>query len=114
LVTDVRLRDSLSGWELARRIRESKPALPIVYVTGSTSKELAVQGVPNSIHIQEPFTVAGLIAAVANLLNFGTPPQPRSGKEAPQTEPPDLNESRSVIEEYVDDLREIIKKLRQH
>ena len=34
--------------------------------------------------------------------------------EAPKPKPPRSDEERRVIEEYADDLREIIKKLRSH
>jgi CheY-like chemotaxis protein len=33
LVTDVRLKGRLSGWEVARRIREKDASFPVVYVT---------------------------------------------------------------------------------
>jgi hypothetical protein len=39
-------------------------------------------------------------------------PEPRPGRQAPQPKPSRLDEARAVIEEYADDLREIIKKLR--
>ena len=75
LVTDVSLRGHVSGWDLARRIREREPAFPIVYVTCVPGEEWASQGVPNSILISRPCERARLIAAVANLLNVGTPPR---------------------------------------
>ena len=75
LVTDVSLRGSVSGWDLARRIREREPAFPIVYVTSVPGGEWASRGVPNSILISKPFGRARLVAAVANLLNIGTPPR---------------------------------------
>jgi DNA-binding response OmpR family regulator len=31
LVTDVRLRGRVNGWEVARRIREKEPAFPVIY-----------------------------------------------------------------------------------
>jgi hypothetical protein len=37
-----------------------------------------------------------------------------SGEEAPEPEPSHMKEARRLIEEYADDLREIIKKLRSH
>ena len=43
------------------------------------------------------------------------PEEPRQGKDEPP--PPNLSrseEARRIIEEYVNDLREIIKKLRRH
>jgi len=40
--------------------------------------------------------------------------EPRPGKQAPKPKPWHLEEARRLIEEYADDLREIIWKLRQH
>jgi len=73
LVADIRLVGRLSGWDVARRIREKEPAFPVVYVTGAASDEWASNGVPNSILISKPFAVAQLVAALSNLLN-GTLP----------------------------------------
>jgi hypothetical protein len=42
------------------------------------------------------------------------PGESRPGKEAPKPKPSRLEEARQIIEEYAADLREIIKKLRQH
>jgi len=39
--------------------------------------------------------------------------EPRPGKEPP-SKPTRLEDARRIIEEYANDLREIIKKLRQH
>jgi hypothetical protein len=41
------------------------------------------------------------------------PDEQTSGKEAQEPEPSRLEEARLIIEQYADDLREIIKKLRQ-
>ena len=44
------------------------------------------------------------------------PEEPRQGKDEPPPRPPKLSrseEARRVIEEYVNDLRKIIKKLRR-
>jgi hypothetical protein len=41
------------------------------------------------------------------------PDEPASGKE-PQPRPSRLDEARRIIEEYADDLRNIIKKLRRY
>src|SRR6516162_8651335 len=54
LVTDVRLGSDLSGWDVAKRIREKEPAFPIVYLTGEAAEEWASRGVPNSIVISKP------------------------------------------------------------
>jgi CheY-like chemotaxis protein len=74
LVTDVRLRGGMTGWEVARRIREREPAFPIVYVTGSSIEEWASHRVPNSILVPKGCTRAQLLAAVANVLNVGASP----------------------------------------
>jgi hypothetical protein len=41
------------------------------------------------------------------------PDEQASGKEAQEPKPSRLEEARRLIEQYADDLREIIKKLRQ-
>lgn len=73
LVTDVGLKGGLNGWEVARRIRESNPEFPVVYMTGAYADQWASQGVPNSILLQKPFAPAQLVTAVSNLLNTGSP-----------------------------------------
>jgi DNA-binding response OmpR family regulator len=72
LVTDVNLGDGLSGWEVARRIRETAPTLPVIYLTAATAEEWASHGVPNSILISKPFAPAQLVTAVSQLLNVGS------------------------------------------
>jgi hypothetical protein len=58
LVTDVRLTDDLTGWDVARHARELSPAMPVVYLTGDSGVDWASQGVPNSILITKPFALA--------------------------------------------------------
>ena len=72
LVTDVRLGGGITGWEVARQIREREPAFPVIYVTGSSAEEWTLHGVPNSILVSKPFAVAKLIAAVTTLLDIRT------------------------------------------
>lgn len=73
LVTDVNLPGAISGWDVARQIREKEPAFPVVYMTGASGDQWASQGVPNSILLQKPFAPAQLVTAVSQLLN-NTPP----------------------------------------
>jgi len=73
LVTDVSLKGSISGWEVARQVREIDPGCPVIYMTGAAADEWASQGVPNSILLQKPFAPAQLVTAVSNLLNAGSP-----------------------------------------
>ena len=74
LVTDINLgRNRMDGWDVARHARESKPDMPIIYMTGDSADEWASKGVPNSILLSKPFAPAQLVTAVAQLLNTGTP-----------------------------------------
>ncbi len=77
LVTDIRFGGGSDGWALARRARELKPQLPVVYVSGDSAHEHTVQGVPDSIMLQKPFVSAQLITALTTLLNKLSPePKP--------------------------------------
>jgi CheY-like chemotaxis protein len=69
LITDVRLNGGLTGWELARRIREKEPSFPVIYLTASAVEEWTAEGVPNSILMPKPFTTARLISTLSRLLN---------------------------------------------
>jgi CheY-like chemotaxis protein len=74
VVTDINLgRNRMDGWDVARHARESKPDMPVVYMTGDSADEWASKGVPNSILLTKPFAPAQLVTAVAQLLNAGTP-----------------------------------------
>jgi CheY-like chemotaxis protein len=74
VVTDINLgRNRMDGWDVARHARESKPDMPIIYMTGDSADEWASKGVPNSILLTKPFAPAQLVTAVAQLLNTGTP-----------------------------------------
>ena len=73
LVTDVNLKGHLSGWEVARQIRENNPTFPIIYMTGAAAGKWASQGVPNSILLEKPLAPAQLVTAVSQLLIGRTP-----------------------------------------
>lgn len=68
LVADVRLAGRLSGWEVARRIREKDPSFPVIYVTAH-GQDWGAEGVPNSVLIPKPFASAQLVTAISQLLN---------------------------------------------
>ena len=60
VVTDVNLKGRLSGWDVARQVREINPGCPVIYMTGAAPDEWASHGVPNSILLakqllHEPF-----------------------------------------------------------
>ena len=75
LVTDVSLKGTLNGWEVARQIREKDPAFPIIYMTGAGPDEWSSQGVPNSMLLMKPFAPAQLVTAVSQLLNGAAQPE---------------------------------------
>lgn len=72
LISDVKLAGRLTGWEVAKRIREKDPSFPVIYVT-AYYRDWPGYGVPNSAVIPKPFASAQLVTAVSNLLNAGTP-----------------------------------------
>jgi CheY-like chemotaxis protein len=39
LVTDVNLKGSLSGWEVAKQIREMAAGFPVIYMTGASADQ---------------------------------------------------------------------------
>lgn len=69
LVTDVRMGDGPTGWDVARHARTLNPQLPVVYATGESADEWAAQGVPRSILVQKPYADAQLLTAISELLN---------------------------------------------
>jgi DNA-binding response OmpR family regulator len=72
LLTDVNF--GISGWELARQIREITPGFPVVYMTGASARDWKTQGVVGSILIEKPFAPAQLASAVSQLLDTGASP----------------------------------------
>ncbi|MGN8001441.1 response regulator [Sphingomonas sp. 22176] len=69
LITDVRLGSGSTGWDVARRARELKPTMPVVYMTAESAEDWSAQGVPKSILVQKPFAPAQLLTAISTLIN---------------------------------------------
>ena len=74
VVTDINLRGTMDGWEVAQHAREIKPDFPVVYMSGAAAADWTSKGVPNSIMLVKPFAPAQLLTAVSNLLNNAAPP----------------------------------------
>ncbi|MBH5396334.1 response regulator transcription factor [Bradyrhizobium sp. CNPSo 4010] len=72
LLTDINLGDGISGWELARQIREITPDFPVLYVTSASAPDWESRGVNGSVLIQKPFAPAQLAAAISQLLGGAT------------------------------------------
>jgi CheY-like chemotaxis protein len=68
LVADIRLGSGPDGWQVARRARERRSDLPILYVTGDSGGEWPTHGVPNSLLVQKPYAPAQLLAAIGTLI----------------------------------------------
>ena len=73
LVTDIGVKGEITGWDVAAKVRESNPALPVIYMSGAHAEDWASKGVPNSVMLTKPFAPAQLVTAVAQLLNSVPP-----------------------------------------
>ena len=63
-----------SGRELALRLREWTPTIPVLFTSGYTDGEIAQRGLlePGAAFLQKPFTPAGLVHAVRERLGATT------------------------------------------
>jgi CheY-like chemotaxis protein len=67
VLTDVIMPDG-SGGQLAERLREQRPRLPIVFCSGFADDPRLQDGtLPNTTFVQKPFTERDLLHAVAQL-----------------------------------------------
>ncbi|HVI31018.1 response regulator [Phenylobacterium sp.] len=74
LVTDIRLGPGLNGWAVARKVREQRPGLPVVYVSGDSEAEWTSQGVPGSVLVPKPFAPCQIVIAISGLINVSNSP----------------------------------------
>lgn len=58
LLTDIHLKGTLTGWDVAKRARELNPEMPVVYMTGAAADQWPSHGVPNSVLLNKPFAPA--------------------------------------------------------
>jgi len=68
LITDINLGSGPDGWEVARKARELRSGLPVVYVSAASEHEWTSQGVPASVMISKPFVPAQVVVAISSLL----------------------------------------------
>jgi CheY-like chemotaxis protein len=66
LFTDIRLPGRLDGWAIARRARQLRAALPVIYATGYTVDRAAE--VPGAIFLSKPYEPSRVIAIIDQLL----------------------------------------------
>ncbi len=69
LVTDVNLGSDVTGWDIARRARELRPDLPVIYTSGYSSADWNVLGVPHSTLVPKPYAPAQIVTAISALIN---------------------------------------------
>ena len=72
LLTDV-VMPNIGGAELARRLREDRPGLRVLFMTGYSAEAVASHGVlaPDSVLLQKPFTTEELLEGVREALSPG-------------------------------------------
>jgi CheY-like chemotaxis protein len=66
LVTDIRLADAMTGWDVAEAVRTSRPKIPVIYTSGNPDN--IDRRVPESIFLNKPVTALELILACHRLL----------------------------------------------
>jgi CheY-like chemotaxis protein len=73
VLTDIRMPGEADGWDVARRARELRPSMPVIYMTGDSALHRSGNGVPGSVLLQKPFADAQLISVLTNLLDPAAP-----------------------------------------
>jgi CheY-like chemotaxis protein len=76
LFTDVNLPGGIDGTELAIRVREMRPEMPIVYASGRYNAGGLGRMVPRSVFVAKPYKLFD-IATLLTRLTQGLSPQPR-------------------------------------
>lgn len=71
LVTDINLDGKITGWDIAKRAREIRAEIAVIYMSGRAGDEWVANGVPHSVLLNKPFAPAQLITAVSTLLTTG-------------------------------------------
>lgn len=69
LITDINLGSGTTGWNIAKRARELRPDLPIVYTSGYAAGDWSAEGVPHSVIVPKPYAPAQIVTAIAGLIN---------------------------------------------
>ena len=67
LLTDV-IMPKVNGLVLAQRLRQERPGIGVLYMSGYVERSMLLAKHPESILLQKPFTPDALIAAVRQVL----------------------------------------------
>ena len=71
LVTDIRLAEEMTGWDVAEAVRVMYPEVPVIYASGAPNDQ--GREVPDSISLKKPMSAHDLLLACSKLLLAGTP-----------------------------------------
>lgn len=69
LLTDIQLPGILDGRNLARRARETRPDLPVLFMTGRPDPAMEAAATPLDRYIAKPYTLSDICSAVRSLAN---------------------------------------------
>lgn len=69
LITDLQMPE-MNGCDLARQVRELHPTLPIIFVSGDSSSELAgaAESITNHRSLRKPFRTSALTTLVSSFV----------------------------------------------
>jgi two-component system cell cycle sensor histidine kinase/response regulator CckA len=92
LVTDV-IMPGVGGPELVRRLREVRPDLPTLFISGYTEDGVRTQGVlqPDAAYLEKPFSPEDLVRKVREVLAKPGVKAPANGYMGPGSEIPSRN-----------------------
>ncbi|CAN7259663.1 response regulator [Rhizobium sp. LjRoot254] len=68
VITDIRLGDGPSGWQVSEWARELQPRLPVLYMSADSAADWPDRAVPNSQMLAKPFAVEDMLSAVSMLV----------------------------------------------
>ena len=72
LVVDVNLGSGTTGFDVARFARQTKPSLPVIYVSGQVSAtSFRAFGVPGSTYVEKPFSAEAFATAFREAFDEG-------------------------------------------
>ena len=74
LLTDIQLPGILNGTTLARRAGETRPGLPVLFMTGRPDPAAEAAASPHDAYISKPYTLADICDAVRRLAAPSTTP----------------------------------------
>jgi two-component system OmpR family response regulator len=66
LITDIRLADQVTGWEVAKAFRASHPKTPVIYASGNPDNDS--HRVAESIFLSKPVVISQLLTACRKVL----------------------------------------------